>query len=913
MRADPGTGDAWALQLPYDFCFLQKGVKSDSPVTYARAEFNNVLLGDSPKLESSAERTAEYNFTFSFDVGPESAHSLDDLAHKPAVLTVLEILPKEKKQKEEKTGVLGQCSVDLLPLLEGEDGAGYIIGVIQRQPNWPRKKVAVSVPAPLLSEEQISNGNLLKVTMEAAYSVPDSWNPAGPQYSYVVGLQIPFPGEKPHSLLFSNGVLKAGGETEPVPRHKKWPVTGIAAINAQHLPDSFITGGSYEQEAGELNRAEDKEFRSDAETHRKRVTWDTERRCFLDPSVLASLQTRIAECRYWPVEIMRLPPANPAKAKTGKSDKGEEDFQVSFHGVAYVNMVPLLYPGVKSLRGAFRVFPYTESEVLEKTKCQASVLRDIIRQPNVVMNKPAAPQAINASPNARQVPSRILKDDKSTKDVSRKVSVTSNLSSVPVQQYAEANTYLVLELSLEKAMVPKRSPEELTMKVQELLPQRPQLPRRTMGAQKAVAEYQNQITSITSALLEEYSHLFGSQGQEGQEVDRQTLEEQKCKLNYELNCTGKYFAFKEQLKHSVVKIVREKYLKTTAFQDPEQLQAFLSDLYVYLVDEMHLTLNKPGVPWDCQDCFAIASKLSGSLRPDLSQCPPARLARDNQCVDHWADYGKFKLLICDHIKAKECFHEALVRDRSHLPSLILCGVTAVLNSYYDEAEVFFEDATCIDPTSVLAWTVLGLFYEIQGNDIRMEMAFSEANRLRQPRAVSRPPPGASDAGPPEDGPAAEGETSQKGNRSKHLMQQKGFLVLFLCPDVWASLGHLHMQNVNKSDARDCYEHTLSLVDNAAEMHPVFLNLGSIYLQDGEYEKAKNTYLMACKQSPTSRTWLGVGTACYRLGDLEEAEGALSEANILNNRNSEVWGHLALICLKVNRQRVKYIEEILYLV
>uniref|UniRef100_A0A8C5QV83 Cilia and flagella associated protein 70 n=1 Tax=Leptobrachium leishanense TaxID=445787 RepID=A0A8C5QV83_9ANUR len=246
-----------------DFCFLQKGVKSDSPVTYARAEFNNVLLGDSPKLESSAERTAEYNFTFSFDVGPESAHSLDDLAHKPAVLTVLEILPKEKKQKEEKTGVLGQCSVDLLPLLEGECSFKVTLPVhpVTGSPletahpeSKPCLEVAVSVPAPLLSEEQISNGNLLKVTMEAAYSVPDSWNPAGPQYSYVVGLQIPFPGEKPHSLLFSNGVLKAGGETEPVPRHKKWPVTGIAAINAQHLPDSFITGGSYEQEAGELNR-----------------------------------------------------------------------------------------------------------------------------------------------------------------------------------------------------------------------------------------------------------------------------------------------------------------------------------------------------------------------------------------------------------------------------------------------------------------------------------------------------------------------------------------------------------------------------------------------------------------------------------------------------------------------------------
>ena len=37
------------------------------------------------------------------------------------VVTVIEILPKEKKQKEEKTMVLGQCSIDLLPVIKGKN------------------------------------------------------------------------------------------------------------------------------------------------------------------------------------------------------------------------------------------------------------------------------------------------------------------------------------------------------------------------------------------------------------------------------------------------------------------------------------------------------------------------------------------------------------------------------------------------------------------------------------------------------------------------------------------------------------------------------------------------------------------------------------------------------------------------
>ena len=50
------------------------------------------------------------------------------------------------------------------------------------------------------------------------------------------------------------------------------------------------------------------------------------------------------------------------------------------------------------------------------------------------------------------------------------------------------------------------------------------------------------------------------------------------------------FIFDSQ--NSVIKIVREKYLNTTAFVDKDKLQAFLSELYVFLIDQMHASLNK---------------------------------------------------------------------------------------------------------------------------------------------------------------------------------------------------------------------------------------------------------------------------------------------------------------------------------
>lgn len=40
-------------------------------------------------------------------------------------------------------------------------------------------------------------------------------------------------------------------------------------------------------------------------------------------------------------------------------------------------------------------------------------------------------------------------------------------------------------------------------------------------------------------------------------------------------------------------------------------------------------------------------------------------------------------------------------------SLMMCGVLAVMFEHYEEAQTFLEQATSIDPPSVVAWTLLG--------------------------------------------------------------------------------------------------------------------------------------------------------------------------------------------------------------
>lgn len=93
----------------------------------------------------------------------------------------------------------------------------------------------------------------------------------------------------------------------------------------------------------------------------------------------------------------------------------------------------------------------------------------------------------------------------------------------------------------------------------------------------------------------------------------------------------------------------------------------------------------------------------------------------------------------DYMKAKECYHDAVSINQSHLPrlqmlqfysrpvepvelaflfffnwkacilscSLLMCGVLAIMSQHNKDAQTFLERATGIDPQSVEAWTLLG--------------------------------------------------------------------------------------------------------------------------------------------------------------------------------------------------------------
>ncbi|XP_042564492.1 cilia- and flagella-associated protein 70 isoform X2 [Clupea harengus] len=825
---------------------------------------------------------------------------------------------------------------------------------------------------------------------------------------------MPLTAEKEQILMFSNGMLKMGGEREPVPRPKKWPQSGTLALGSQNIPGSSIEEESVSMEDGDLTSVEDKQFCVEAETNRKRVSWDTERRCFLDAGGAAWLTRRIIESRLWPIEIMRVAQMGAAKgAKAGK-EKVEDETQISFHGVAYMDLAPLMYPGATCVRGAYKIYPFYESELMLKTKRNQSVLRESMRLP--VTGGKGRVSSVNS---CKAAPSKIFeKGGKDTKETPKKVGPPGKVApeenfvevepqiNTEGQMYADSKSYIVIEIELDRPLVPKRPKEELTKRVMQLIPPRPPLLHRPTGAERAVQEFQGQVANVAAQVMDQYQQLFGAAFEPGaSSLDPNTQEQRKRQLLGELNYSGKYFAFKEQLKYSVVRIVREKMLRTEAFADEDQLQAFLSQLYVFLVDEMHMALNKtlsvdnlenqPQPQLECSQLrhFAREAELNQDYQL-ATQYYQERLARDRNDPSHWFDYGCFYMLRGDYQKAEECFHQAVSINQAHLSSLLMCGILAEMDGRYEDAETFFEGATCVNPRSVVAWTLFGLFYQAQDNSIQTEMAFLEASK--QQRAGLAPGPvgdgdtqtekfdtqaenivqeegvGGDSADKSMEGENAESDVKgcsvavepkptsttalASPSRASSIymktvefllqnnalqMAQRALAQELLCPegglsscyhlalaqlhtlrgeycsaetslsaalsdsyekpDVWALWGHLHYLRDECRDARKCYERTLDFVTDASDTHPIYLRLGSIYLREGQFEKAKATYLRACKSSPSCLTWLGVGIACYRLGEMTEAEDALTEANTLSSANAEVWGYLALVCLQMGRK------------
>ena len=138
-----------------------------------------------------------------------------------------------------------------------------------------------------------------------------------------------------------------------------------------------------EDESGDLTSQRDVEFRQHCERSKPRVVWNAETRCYLSALETETLMRSLSRCSIWPVEMTRV-----LSAATGKG-KSKDETQLSVHGVAYMDLASLLYPGATRVFGAYPVVGFSETDQSNRTGHRniRSILDVIYPKPNAAGEK----------------------------------------------------------------------------------------------------------------------------------------------------------------------------------------------------------------------------------------------------------------------------------------------------------------------------------------------------------------------------------------------------------------------------------------------------------------------------------------------------------------------------------------------
>ena len=122
-------------------------------------------------------------------------------------------------------------------------------------------------------------------------------------------------------------------------------------------------------------------------------------------------------------------------------------------------------------------------------------------------------------------------------------------------------------------------------------------------------------------------------------------------------------------------------------------------------------------------------------------------------------------------------------------------------------------------------------------------------------------------------------------------------------------------NLNNKYIIEAYLNSMKLANeiNSSGSIPLeaFIAASKLLINSSRYAEAFSILMTAGKVYKSATIFLLIGIACIRLERFEDAEDALLEANLLDNRNPEVWCYIAVLCLALGPHRLVESEKALY--
>jgi tetratricopeptide (TPR) repeat protein len=299
-----------------------------------------------------------------------------------------------------------------------------------------------------------------------------------------------------------------------------------------------------------------------------------------------------------------------------------------------------------------------------------------------------------------------------------------------------------------------------------------------------------------------------------------------------------------------------------------------------------------------------------------------RIALDKADPMHWFEFGTFCLRTGDCIKGEECLEEVIaLQGGQHAPALVYLGCRA-FGANTEKALAFLEEAIMLEKDSTpgggFTRVILSIAKDAEEgtggapSKISADVYDRIVTLLLDIRATTFAERVLS-AAVTEHGNMPEfvlalarahhinGRTRWAEDFAQRALDQAPTSprTWALLSDVFSSLGNTEEAIAHMRKAVELQGDVITAEDTEALRR--VLKLGRLCETSKLHEEAKEQYLRVCKAHPASCFWLGVGRACMNLGELDEAERCLAEANILNIEDPDVWGLLCLTCLKLGRE------------
>uniref|UniRef100_A0A1B6GW01 Tetratricopeptide repeat protein 18 n=1 Tax=Cuerna arida TaxID=1464854 RepID=A0A1B6GW01_9HEMI len=871
-------------------------------------------------------------------------------------------LEESVEKSNESFSTLGMASLDLIPLVQGNPEIEELLLIYPPTEgkgsqavawaNLPKMKVSIFGQGNIAEALKYRIANIFYFTLESLHNITPEFTE-----NIEVATIVPRPQEF-EVVKFTNGQVVMDNITL-AQRRKKW--FGLSAMEGQAAMSLY----SNEENLNDVQNAMDFQVSHKTLYSHPRIQWNQLLRSFINEESQTTLKNKLIKYRCWPLEIFipdstekRKDPSE-SKSKDGKKDSvGKSRARSSRYGtnkaanhfIAFLDLSRLLYPGVTSTKVVTQLHTFVEGVVAREFGSEHEMFQ-VSRAPSVVKVDKSAKSGTSKKDQSRATTPKSPKKGK----VSIAPEVIEEEPASPPEPEPVFNAdgdpvFVMVHVELLKPLIKKRTITEIAARIEEIIPKRREPSKSEQLKIDAIQSFEACIQNLVYVIQEEYQFFHNK--------NEKIPIERVCKnFLMHLHMTGAYTRMKESVKEVVEAYIRDGlgFPHKLNFLDTKQ-QENLTDIYSSLVYKMCCVVNSKYCI-DVEEYDAVVSNDSllffatEAMEEDRYEKAQEYLAQrldksekaDPQC---WVDYAQFWVKKLEFEKAAECTREAISIDPTYIPALSFLGLLSWLTEDFSTAETFLVAAVTFNPHAMDSWLILHMFHK-QMNQLEdasaellngkrcMGVVSMQPVRHTAPQLVWCPEMVEKDriflitavnllrlSFPELAELALSYDLLQHGRTVGYLYYlavchyyqgrykdslnhiEEALKMEWEEDRLWFLKGHNLYKLKLFTEAKEAFQFAINLCQTTdGNHHLVELRLGNIFLSEGDHEEAHAYYLNICSNSPTPLSWLGLGITAFLNHELDDAELALSEANLLDCRLSQVWGYLALVNLLMARPEI----------